>query len=902
MTLVSGDAPPGGGDVAAPPRPDASRGCAGPDTLALADGVQLIGEMSGSGYREPPALVRRADGQTIQLTRLLYAVLQAIDGTSTDEQVADRVSSAYGRLLRPDDLRSLVDAKLRPLGLLRLADGTQPEVRRSNPLLALRFRLAVTNPRVTRLLTAPFARLFHPLVALPLLVGFGLVCWWLLLDRGLAAATYQAFDNPALLLLIFAVSVLSAGFHEFGHAAAARYGGATPGVMGMGVYLVWPAFYTDVTDSYRLGRGGRVRTDLGGLYFNAIVAVGIVAVWWLTGYEALLLVVVTQILQMVRQLLPLVRFDGYHVLADVTGVPDLFHRIKPTLLGLLPWWWRRPEVRALKPWARAVVTGWVLVVVPVLVSTLALMVLALPRVLATAWVSLQEQWGMLLAGAADADWVDVGARLLSLVGITFPILAMLYILVRLVRRVCASVWRRTRGRPWRRALAVLAAASLVAGLACAWWPTDSRYRPIQPYERGTLYDAVPASIGGPADQPWRLAQMQTIWPAGMEMPTAARPALALVLVPHGAPGNVVDPAATGETRQVDATTSPAGDAAAPALGTGPRTGTGTGDGTVPGGDAPSWVFPFDRPEAPGPGDNQALAVNTRDGSTVYDVAFALVWVEDEPVLNRNEAYAFASCRDCTTVAVSFQVVLALGQADVVVPQNISAAVNYDCVRCLTAAVASQLVVTLDGPLSRRGMHALDQLWAQIAEFGRHIVGLSLTEIQDRLTTYQEQILDLIAQDRQGSQPEVAGAGSSLPGAEPSPGAGAPGAGSTSAGGTQSGTATTDVTGPTDGTGTPEGTGTPDGTGTSDGAPSASPGATDGTAPDGGAQDGGAATGGTGSSTGPTTEQSASPQPDPTPTPTTTPPPSPSPTAAEMSTSSTPSASTPTGSSPAPTGG
>ena len=39
--------------------------------------------------------------------------------------------------------------------------------------------------------------------------------------------------------------------------------------MGTGLYLVWPAFYTDVTDSYRLGRAGRLRTDLGGLYFNA---------------------------------------------------------------------------------------------------------------------------------------------------------------------------------------------------------------------------------------------------------------------------------------------------------------------------------------------------------------------------------------------------------------------------------------------------------------------------------------------------------------------------------------------------------------------------------------------------------------------------------------------------------
>jgi len=55
---------------------------------------------------------------------------------------------------------------------------------------------------------------------------------------------------------------------------------------------------------------------------------------------------------MVRQLAPLVRFDGYHVLADLTGVPDLFARIKPTLSGLLPQNWGKPETQVLKPWVR----------------------------------------------------------------------------------------------------------------------------------------------------------------------------------------------------------------------------------------------------------------------------------------------------------------------------------------------------------------------------------------------------------------------------------------------------------------------------------------------------------------------------------------------------------------------
>ena len=262
------------------------------------------------------------------------------------------VSASTGRDVSPENVDLLLD-KLRPLGLLRAATGEEAEPLRSNPLLALRFKVTVSDPERTRRLTSPFARLFHPIVVLPVLALFGWICWWVLFSKGLASATHEAFARPGLLLAVLAVTVFSAGFHEFGHAAATRRGGATPGVMGFGLYLIWPAFYTDVTDSYRLGRGGRLRTDLGGLYFNAIIAVATVGVWLVTAYDAILLLVATQILQMVRQLLPLVRFDGYHVLADLTGVPDLFQRIGPTLKALVPWVERDPAARALKPWARA---------------------------------------------------------------------------------------------------------------------------------------------------------------------------------------------------------------------------------------------------------------------------------------------------------------------------------------------------------------------------------------------------------------------------------------------------------------------------------------------------------------------------------------------------------------------
>jgi putative peptide zinc metalloprotease protein len=626
------------------------------------------------------------------------------------------------------------------------ADGTEPALKKRNPLLGLRFRYAVTDPERTRRLTDPFTHLFRPVVLVTVLAAFAVVCWWVFFHKGLASAAYDAFERPGLLILVFAVTVLSAGFHEFGHAAAARYGGATPGVMGFGLYLVWPAFYTDVTDSYRLGRRGRLRTDLGGLYFNAVVAVAITALWLALRYDALLLVVATQIIQMIRQLTPLVRFDGYHVLADLTGVPDLYGRMKPTLIGMLPWKWNHPEARVLKPWARIVVTLWVLVVVPVLVASLAAAVYALPRLMGTAWASLNKQQDVLAHAWVDGDMTQSVARVLAMVAIVIPMAGIVYVLVRFTRRAVAGTWHATEGKPVMRLVAALFGAAILAGVLSAWLDSNN-YRPIQANERGTIGDIVYALQVENKGEPRTVSQesrpaaasklvegqrgvMRAMWDTATPMPSQRAPELAVILVPRMP------------------TTSGGGGGAALAA---PAIPADQG-----------WVFPFDKPLAPEPGDtqdNQALAVNTTDNTVVYDTAFALVWQTDEEhAMNVNEAHAYASCDSCAAVAVAYQVVFVIDQDatndNVAVPQNLAGALNYECVNCLTYALAQQLFVTLDRPLSDGARAELDALWAQIAAFQRDIEAgkVPTSEIRGRLEAYNNQVKAIVEADQPGTFP------------------------------------------------------------------------------------------------------------------------------------------------------
>jgi putative peptide zinc metalloprotease protein len=412
------------------------------------------------------------------------------------------------------------------------------------------------------------------------------------------------------------------------------------------------------------------------------------------------------------------------------------------------------------------------------------MVVALPRLIATAWVSLREQASILASAWADGEMLAVAARALAIAALVLPILGIGYVLTRLVRQVVGSTWRRTAGKPFQRAVAGVTAAAIVAALGWVWWPDEDTYRPVARDEGGTLVDVLPTQLTGALPvaragaayaglEEGAEGLVTTAWPKDEPLPTKAEPELALVMVPHEQgvePGTEVGSGSTtGESVDgTDGTPSPDGE------------------------EAGSWVFPFNRPLPPDAGDTQALAANTTDDTVAYDLAFAMIWADEEQVTNTNEAYAFASCQNCAAVAVSFQVVLIVGDSEVIVPQNIAAAVNYDCVQCLTYALASQLVVTIDGPLTDKSMAALGELWAEIAAFAGNIASVPLAELQATLEEYQEQIKDIIREDPAAQEALLLEGEQSDPGQE----SGTP-SDSSNAGGTEATTEPSPTAGTTD---------------------------------------------------------------------------------------------------------
>jgi putative peptide zinc metalloprotease protein len=537
-----------------------------------------VGEFQESGYKEAPYIARLENGQMVQLPALLYGVVEEIDGRRGYPELAQQLSSKLQRELAAEDVQYLVEEKLRPLGVIAEPDGQPPpQQEKVDPLLALKFRAALVPKSVSRALTTIFLPFYYPVSIALVLGALVAVDIWFFFFHGVAQPLRELAYNPILLLMVLGLVVLATALHEIGHATALRYGGGEPGVMGAGIYLVWPAFYTDVTDSYRLDRKGRLRVDLGGIYFNGLFILLTAAAYAVTRFEPLLVLIIVQHMQIVQQLLPFLRLDGYYILSDLTGVPDLFARIKPTLKSAMPGQETEQAVDELKPWVRRVTLGWVVFLIPVLLLMFGMMLFNAPRVVATAWDSLGVQWDRIGTGGA----ADVSMGVVQSAALVLPLAGMALATGRIGGRVAGGAWRWSDEAPLRRSLVVATAVAIVAVGAYVLYP-NGEYQPIQAGERGTIQGGVKqlrsVPSGRPALTPEREEQLggaPTVrsGKAPLPSPTSDEPAEPASTTPTAttesattddastdptattAPAETTEPAATTETEPTDTATT-----------------------------------------------------------------------------------------------------------------------------------------------------------------------------------------------------------------------------------------------------------------------------------------------------------------------------------------------------------
>jgi len=135
---------------------------------------------------------------------------------------------------------------------------------------------------------------------------------------GIGWAAISAFLGVSFLLIL----------HEFGHAAACRKVGVRADCMGIGFYLILPAFYTKLSLVTLLSRRERIIVWTSGVYFQMIASIGLALAALILGERALLTLAHLNNFTVLFNLMPVARFDGYKILSEFSDWVDTNDRFR----------------------------------------------------------------------------------------------------------------------------------------------------------------------------------------------------------------------------------------------------------------------------------------------------------------------------------------------------------------------------------------------------------------------------------------------------------------------------------------------------------------------------------------------------------------------------------------------
>jgi len=271
--------------------------------------------------------------RNFQVEGLASKVLDCLKQRSlTPEQLEQTLREKHGEPL-PEGRVAQILMRLEEVDLVHChtpskgPSGFQAPPRRRSSYFAV--RIPLLPERILRPVTRRLSVIFSPIMwklSLVLLVLQAIFLW----DSGLRIWRAHLWPHGMILAGFIAANYLGLLMHELGHAAACSRFGVRHGPIGFAVYLIFPAFYTDVTQAWQLDRKQRMVVDAGGMYVSLLLASAALLLYFSTKMIVFAQLAYLYDVTVLWNLNPFIRMDGYWLLSDVLGVPQLMSANRQT--------------------------------------------------------------------------------------------------------------------------------------------------------------------------------------------------------------------------------------------------------------------------------------------------------------------------------------------------------------------------------------------------------------------------------------------------------------------------------------------------------------------------------------------------------------------------------------------
>lgn len=297
-------------------------------TLKLTPGTTIVEFDSNSQskiYR-----VELADGRHFQVNETLFLLLDQFRRPLALPVLKESFSEWMGNTIKADEVES-ISKQLLSQGIL-VEEGVMqvpPAQRQENAsLLALHFRRDLFSAETLAPIVRPFQAFFTRPVAVVLGLLIAAVHLLAYTKLGIPPQVDMTTVNWPLFYVVILATIL---IHELGHLAACQRWHCPHGPLGFGFYFFNPVFYVDVTAAWRLTRWQRAVVDIAGIYLQLVATILFWLLWGFTHDATWLFAIVASDFFALMNLGPFMKLDGYWLLSDLTGVPNLHTRVADIL-------------------------------------------------------------------------------------------------------------------------------------------------------------------------------------------------------------------------------------------------------------------------------------------------------------------------------------------------------------------------------------------------------------------------------------------------------------------------------------------------------------------------------------------------------------------------------------------
>lgn len=274
-------------------------------------------------------------GKFFRLREVEHFIAQQLDGSTPLDVIRRRVEERFHAPLMPDTLAQFIKT-IRRLGLLEGDKDPRKRVGRSRGRFhgsTLYFRIKLFDPN--QLFDALINKVRFFFTPYFLVISAALIMF----AAGLAVVNSEEISRDLgnlvrieTVLWVWLTILAATTVHEFAHGLTCKHFGGEVHEVGFLLMYFQPCLYCNVSDAWLFPeKSKRLWVAFAGPYFEFFLAAVVTIVWRLTDQEtwlnqAALIVMSTSGVMTFLDFNPLMKRDGYYILSDYLGMPNLRNR------------------------------------------------------------------------------------------------------------------------------------------------------------------------------------------------------------------------------------------------------------------------------------------------------------------------------------------------------------------------------------------------------------------------------------------------------------------------------------------------------------------------------------------------------------------------------------------------